>query len=253
MIWFGRMSAQVPMNMTITGCMMTFYKTTPQVVFWQWFNQSFNAVVNYTNRSGSTPIATSTLGSYLIVAYIHNEFKCFFRLAVTSYLAATGGALGTALGLNAMVKSLPPVVGRLVPFVAVGAANSINIPMMRRLELTDGIECSTEDGIPVGASKTAAQQGISMVVLSRIAMAAPGMVAIPFYMNYLEKKGTLAKFPRLAAPLQVTIYAKCCPYFLSILHWNFFLDWSLRFDFDFCHAIVLRHFRAEGIDPGRQL
>lgn len=182
-IWFGRMSAQVPMNMIITGSMMTFYKTTPQVVFWQWFNQSFNAVVNYSNRSGSTPIATSTLAS--------------------SYVGATGGALVTALGLNAMVKSLPPIIGRFVPFVAVGAANSINIPSMRRLELTDGIDMSTKDGQHVGKSKIAARQGITMVVLSRMGMAAPGMLGIPFIMNYLEKKGTLAKYPRISAPLQV--------------------------------------------------
>ncbi|XP_045432814.1 sideroflexin-1 isoform X1 [Pipistrellus kuhlii] len=171
MVLIGRMSAQVPMNMTITGCMMTFYRTTPAVVFWQWINQSFNAVVNYTNRSGDAPLTVNELG--------------------TAYVSATTGAVATALGLNSLAKHVSPLVGRFVPFAAVAAANCINIPLMRQRELKLGIPVTDENGTRLGESAQAAQQAIAQVVVSRILMAVPGMVIPPFIMNTLERKALL--------------------------------------------------------------
>lgn len=165
MFILGRMSAQVPMNMMITAAMLTFYKTPRQVIFWQWFNQSFNAMVNYTNRSGSSPIPVDQLG--------------------ISYLSATSAALITALGLNKLVSRAPPIVGRFVPFVAVAAANCINIPLMRQKEIKEGIEVFDEEGNKIGQSKIAAKKAIREVVFSRIAMASPGMS------EYLDRKNFL--------------------------------------------------------------
>ncbi|KAK0164972.1 hypothetical protein PV328_003535 [Microctonus aethiopoides] len=155
MIVIGRMSAQVPMNMVITGCMMMFYKSTPAVIFWQWCNQSFNAVVNYTNRSGANPIAIETLAQ--------------------SYVGAVGGAVVTALSLNRLARHAPPLAGRLVPLAAVAAANCVNIPLMRITELKNGIDLYNEEGKKIGASKKAAKEAISSVILSRVLMASPSM------------------------------------------------------------------------------
>jgi hypothetical protein len=73
---------------------MTFYRSTPAVIFWQWANQTFNAVVNYTNRNANSPITTNQL--------------------LTSYCMATGGALVTALGLNRMVKVTQNLSNKIV-------------------------------------------------------------------------------------------------------------------------------------------
>uniref|UniRef100_A0A452DRX1 Sideroflexin 2 n=1 Tax=Capra hircus TaxID=9925 RepID=A0A452DRX1_CAPHI len=136
----GRMSFQVPGGMIITGFMLQFYRTMPAVIFWQWVNQSFNALVNYTNRNAASPTSVRQMG--------------------VSYITATTTAVATAVGMNMLTKRAPPLVGRWVPFAAVAAANCVNIPMMRQQQRV---------------ALRAAAIGITQVVISRITMAAPGM------------------------------------------------------------------------------
>lgn len=57
-----------------------FIRTVPAVVFWQWVNQSFNALVNYTNRNANSPLTVTQLG--------------------VSYVSATTSALVAAIGFK---------------------------------------------------------------------------------------------------------------------------------------------------------
>jgi tricarboxylate carrier len=189
----GRMSFQVPGNMCITGCMMTFYKSTPAVIFWQFANQSFNAIVNYTNRNASAGVTEEQLQ--------------------TAYMAATTASVLTALGFNKVIASVPSlasgIVGRFVPLVAVAAANCVNIPLMRQQEMIKGISIETECGHDAGLSTNAAKEAIAQVVPSRVGMAAPAMFIPPVIMNKLEKTTTFIKNPWLKAPATVLLTGFC--------------------------------------------
>ncbi|CAO4363907.1 unnamed protein product [Caenorhabditis nigoni] len=167
MFFLGRMSAQMPGNMLINGMLLSLYRTFPGVVFSHWINQSFNAVVNYTNRSGNVKTSNERL--------------------LLSYLCATGGAMSAALALNAMVKNKNSVAARLVPFAAVAMANCINIPMIRSNEVTEGLELRDERGELVGRSRKMAILSIAQVTMSRIFMAMPDMVMTPIIMNRITR------------------------------------------------------------------
>lgn len=181
----GRMSFQVPGNMVITGLMMTFYRAPSAVIFWQWMNQSFNAGVNYTNRSGEAVP---------------------FRQLFIPYLCATGGAVTSALAMNKMTKYVPSLVGRFVPYFAVAVANCINIPLIRQKELKYGTDIKDSEGNHLGKSKVAARKAISQVVFSRIILAGPSMMITPVIMEYLEKKTTILKrWPKANAPIQILL------------------------------------------------
>nr|XP_035124834.1 sideroflexin-2 isoform X2 [Callithrix jacchus] len=181
----GRMSFQLPGGMIITGFMLQFYRTMPAVIFWQWVNQSFNALVNYTNRNAASPTSV--------------------RQMALSYFTATTTAVATAVGMNMLTKRAPPLVGRWVPFAAVAAANCVNIPMMRQQELIQGICVKDRNQNEIGHSRRAAAIGITQVVISRITMAAPGMILLPVIMERLEKLHFMQKVKVLHAPLQVML------------------------------------------------
>ena len=184
------MSAQVPCNLLITAGMLTWYRTTGSTILWQLINQSFNATVNYTNRSGDKPISGQRLS--------------------LSFAIATSSATLTALFLNSRVKKMPPIVGRFVPFLAVAAANCVNLPFMRSNEIQEGIQLMDEKGEKVGQSTEAAKTAIKQVVISRIFMATPGMVLPPIIMNFLEKKKPSLKTNNLAVfGIQLLLIGTC--------------------------------------------
>jgi len=148
MLKFGRMSAFVPMNVPLCAFML-MASTTPQVVFAQWLNQTYNVMNNYVNRSGATVDWSSLLTSY--------------GLAVTA-------SCGIALGARTLIGAVPALsaAGPFVPYLAVISAGSSNVSFTRMEEWRGkGISVVDAEGNELGISLKAGQLGVLQTVITR--------------------------------------------------------------------------------------
>ncbi len=165
----GYATANLPVSL---GLMVA---TRPlSVGFFQWANQTQNALLNHFNRSGATGVSNSALAQ--------------------AYVGAVGTALGISFTSTNLINRVRNVVlqarlRQLVPFVSVSSANMLNTYLMRRHELVDG--CVVRDaatGRELGRSPKASERAIGLTALSRAAMTALMLGIPPFIFSAYDRK-----------------------------------------------------------------
>ena len=180
-----RMSGYVPFNGPVSvGLIMA--TRTPWILFWQWANQSQNALVNYFNRN-----ATSVSSNEVLAA---------------SYGGAVSSAIGIAYGLSRVVKryASPERAATLLKFIALPTstiASSVNCVIMRYPETQTGITVYDQDGGEVGSSKAAATKAIKETVFSRMLLQLPVFVFPPVMSMLPPVSNMLKRNPKLATPV----------------------------------------------------
>lgn len=165
-----RMSGYVPFNGPVCVAMMVA-SSTPALLFWNWVNQSQNALVNFFNRNASSPTSTQVL--------------------VQSYLVAVGGALSVAFGASQLIQRRfdAATARRLMTFVALPSsmiASSLNAYIMRAPEIDAGITLYDEDlkteAAPGLRSNIAAKKAVMETVYSRVILQFPTFFVPPLMM-----------------------------------------------------------------------
>lgn len=130
---FMRMCAFLPVNIPILFGMLLSKPSVINTVFWQWFNQSFNAGINYGNRNASSPYTTNDLAF--------------------GYSAAVGSSVSVALVLRKLFSGMTSrftgpkltLINSLVAAMASGSANFLNTFCMRQAEAKNGIEVFSDE------------------------------------------------------------------------------------------------------------
>lgn len=138
-----RFSAFVPVNMVIVTATVTpvVMSSFPATAFIHFFNQTYNAAINYANRNASNPVPVPRL--------------------VEGYVGAVTTSLSIGLTATALMKRVQArggggaaasIIRSTLPFLAVAGAGASNVVLMRRNELQTGVDVFDDDGKDLGKS-----------------------------------------------------------------------------------------------------
>ena len=96
-----------------------------------------------------------------------------------------------------------------IPFLAVSSAGALNVYLMRRNEIQEGIAVQDHEGRVLGKSQVAGKQAIVETALTRVALPAPILLFPPILMNAWDRTSWAAKYPKIRAPLNVGVITGC--------------------------------------------
>jgi tricarboxylate carrier len=151
----ARMCAFIPASLPITLGMLTM-TSTKSVMIWQWINQSYNALFNYSHRSKPGNDKSQVLKAYGL---------------------ATATSCGLALGLSKIATKIRPPW--LISTFAVMAAGSANVAFTRANEFTEGVDVFDKEGNIVGKSRTAGKYAVGYTILSRSVFLPVPLMVLP--------------------------------------------------------------------------
>ena len=142
--------------------------TTFNIIFWQWANQTYSAMLNYGNRNASSNLDNKGLA--------------------LAYGAAVSSSIGVGLAMRKLLTPLSKnlhgpsqlIVNSLISLVAVGSAGFLNLLVMRSKEMKYGITLVDADGVERGKSKTIGRKAVVNTALTRFLMPIPPIMLPAF-------------------------------------------------------------------------
>ena len=203
-----RMSCFVPMNLPI-ACGMLLSKSVGAGLFWQWYNQSYNVCVNYSNGNKSNQLSNTKVAQAYAMAVASS---CSVSYGLNRLLATSKTSLSA---------SSYHLLSKTIPFTAVASAGVLNVILMRYNEMKHGIDIMDENGNIIGKSKTAGTYAVLQTAVSRLVLPAPVLLFLPFamkglmsipaiqsrtFLHFPLSIGTIAVFSYVALPMACGLF-----------------------------------------------